>query len=706
MPAVAPAAKPSGRMPAVPAPKPSGRMNAVAAPAARPSGRLGKKPASPPPEEPAEDVVVSDEPLFEDGDVPMAKNKGVIKTDDNLIAEDTLYSDDEDDPKERLKQIQRKQASQKMDAAKSNSARKAVVKVEEEAPKKSGWGDELEAEQEAEGAAEEDVDEEQQEEEAPRKGARGSQRMTVAKPGSTRAKAEDDTRRSGRKSIRSSSSGPAKPFLTTKVKIILGVSAFLILLLVFGYDPAMRAWQTKKLDEGASVEERKAAAEALFDRYNDAAWGIYSTRVNTGNPDLREAAVFGLELVAKHGSRSKSAAVETLTKELGTADAAGKLVLIKSLGSVAKALQEAKGNDEDVARIAKSLIPATEMADLKPEGRQMAVDALSTLPVPGVCKQLIKIAKTEKGEMRAKARDGIARTALPDAAGDLLETMTGDDKELATDAKRSFGRIRTETKSELLLPLVTHQRDDVRREIVEALGMRANDAKAAQGVTTALKDKVPEIRELAVRAIPKTGISGLMTQLSDLVVDPEEKVRIANAESLAQLRDPESQKVILKAFENDLQGKTMDAYITALGKRSSGKDLKSIGMLLGILESKPTSEPTIKPALVLLANHKTNRTNWTVEQWKAWFAKINQRDQMRTAALAVMEADRGKSSADRSLYAKIAKEIEENLDVLEKCKEMSKPDDMEDIASFDQDLTKYTKVREFFFKGASVDVRN
>ena len=694
-------------MPAVPAPKPSAKMPAVSAP--RPSGRLGKKPAAAPPEEPTEDVVVSDEPLFEDGDVPMTKNKGTIKTDKELIAEDTLYSDDEDDPKESLKQIQRKQASQKMAAAKDASgtslkpAKSGVsgkLPAADEDVKKSGWGDELEAEQEAENP-DEDVEVEE-EEAAPKRGsARGSQRMTVSK----RGKAEDDSRRSGRKSIRGSA-GPAKPFLTTKMKIILGASAFVLLVLIFGYDPAMKYMYTKKLDEGASLDDRKAAAESLFERYNDNAYAIFSSRVGPGNADLREAAVYGLEMVAIHGKMAKSAAVESLGKEIAGADAPGKLVLIRSLGSAAKALNENKGNEEDVAKIAKALIPCSEMADLKPEARMMAVDALSFLAVPGVCKQLLKIAKTEKGEMRAKARDGIPRTALPDAAGDLLEAMTGDDKELAVDAKRSFGRIRTETKSELLLPLVTHQREDVRREIVEALGSRANDPKAAQGVTTALKDKVPEIRELAVRAIPKTGISGPMSQLSDLVLDSEEKVRVANAETLAQLRDFESQKVVLEAFKNDLQGKTMDAYITALGKRSTGKDLKSIGMLLGILESRPASEPTIKPALMLLANHKTNRANWTVEQWKAWFAKINERDQLRTAALAVIEADRGKSGADRSLYGKIAKEIEENLDVLEKCKEMSKPDDMEDIAAIDADLTKYTKVREFFFKGASVDVRN
>jgi len=54
----------------------------------------------------------------------------------------------------------------------------------------------------------------------------------------------------------------------------------------------------------------------------------------------------------------------------------------------------------------------------------------------------------------------------------------------------------------------------------------------------------------------------------------------------------------------------------------------------------------------------------------------------------------------------IAKEIEQNLDILEKCKEMCKPDDSEDMAGIDAEMTKYTKIREYFFKGASVDVRN
>ena len=64
-----------------------------------------------------------------------------------------------------------------------------------------------------------------------------------------------------------------------------------------------------------------------------------------------------------------------------------------------------------------------------------AVCALGNLQVSGVCKQLLKIAQSEKGELSDRARAGIAATALPDAAGELLKGSANTDKALAEECR-------------------------------------------------------------------------------------------------------------------------------------------------------------------------------------------------------------------------------------------------------------------------------
>lgn len=682
-----------------------------------------------------EEAVVSDEPIFEDGDVPVLKTKVPLPGDDGLLSEDTLYSDKDEDPKKKLREIQKKTESARMEAAREKaSSRTNINPVKKAATSGSDWiktpdpdAETVEEDLTETVADEEETEEEEVEEKTTSRSkisTRGSQRLKDAsRSGNSRravkVDAEDDTRRSGRKSMRSSA--PGKPLLSKKNIVLLSVGALVMLAAVVGYGPAMKAWHLKNLDEGSSLEARKNAAEALFEAYNATSAGIgsvhmiFAQRLSPSNPELREASIYGLELVGTHPT-GRDYALKTISDEMGAADAAGKAAYVSALKAIAKPLADKapanlpKADLEAAQLMAKALLNAAENKELKPEVRGAAVEALSSLIVPGVSKALLAIAKAEKGELRSKAQRGFVATALPDVAGELLETMVGDDKELATEAKRSFGRIRTETKSELLLPLVKHPRDDVRKEIVEALGGRTGDSKAAEGITTALSDKVAEIRVLAVKAIPNTGIKGSASQLSALVTDPDEAVRIANAETLGVLRDPESKAVILGAFQKGIEGKTQEAYITALGKRVGGKDLASIGMVIGLLDANPAAENAIKQALILLSlngqeRRRAQRANWSADDWKKWYAKIKERETTRADAIKKLEAVRAQMNSDRSTWAALSKQAELSLDVLEKCKEMCKPDDAEDIPLLDAEMKKYTTVKEYFFKGASIDMR-
>ena len=522
---------------------------------------------------------------------------------------------------------------------------------------------------------------------------------------------------------------PARPpvrkaaLFSTQQKILAGVAAVLIAAVAIGYKPFLRYWHTKTLDEAPDLSSRKAAADALFEYWGAGILYIFEARVAKPDPLAREAAAYGMELVGRK-TPAYQEVVERFKEVLPAADARGKLIFVRALANITSALIDTRGLDkptpeqtESKAKAVKTaveaFIPCAGAAEQNMDVRLAAVGALCGLRSEGVCKELIKLAGAETGELRIRerARAGIPATALPDAASELLAAMNGADKELSAVAKEAFIRIRDETPSRQLLPLLSDPADEIRRQIVEALGKRSNDDGAKQGISTALKDKAPEIRILALKAVPRTGISGPTSQLEALVKDSDENVRIAAAETLAELRDPESKTLLLQSFKNDLQGKTLEAYITALGKRSAGKVISEIAIVMPLLDSNPTAESSIREALVLLTRNnvperEAQRRAWDAGRWKAWWAKFTEREKMKEAAVAEIEKikDSGKKQ-DRSTYPQLKEALEKQLDVLELCKEKCKPDDLEDMEALKLLVEKYTVVKEFLIKGASYDLR-
>lgn len=526
-----------------------------------------------------------------------------------------------------------------------------------------------------------------------------------------------DARRSAKKTVRE-----AAPLLSTKHKILGGTGAVLLLVLIVGYSPFIRYWHTKTLLEAPSLGDRKSAAEALFDRWGASTLAIFSKYVDSNDPLLRDASAYGLELIGTK-SRAYRDAIGKLKDVMPSADAAGKLVYIRTLAAIAQPLTDSRRPEKPtpdqvkeeaaaIKAVALALLPCAQSTEQNADVRLAAVGGLAKLQAEGVCKELIKLASTEKGELRDKACAGIVATALPDAAPDLLAAMTGPDKQLAETARQAFVRVRDETPSAQLLPLVSNPVADVRRAIVETLGKRVGDEKAKQGISLALKDKAPDIRVLAVKAIPRTGLSGSMDQLAVLVKDGDESVRVANAETLAELRDQDSKKVLLEAFQNSLQGKTLDAYITALGKRSYGKVLSEIGMVMKLLDANPGAEASVREALVLLTmngmpERKALRASWDAARWKAWYAQLTEREKQKEDAVAECEKIKVKGKQmDRQTFTALKDDLDKQLDILESCKKTCKPDDMEDVASYDALIKSYTVVKDFLIKSASFDMRN
>jgi HEAT repeat protein len=525
-----------------------------------------------------------------------------------------------------------------------------------------------------------------------------------------------ESRRSARRTVRDTEAAP----LLGKKQIILGSAGVVVLLtLIIGYGPFMNYRLTKTLDEAPSVGERKNAAEGLFHRNGLGALQTFAMRVERPDPMVREAATHGLELIGTKTSAYPTV-IEKFKDILPKAEPETKLLYIRALNNIAAKLTDTRGegktspNDERpkaIKTIAQTLIPCSEPAEQSQDVRALAVEGLVQLQTAGVCRQLIKLAATEKTALRDKARNGISATALPEAAGELLKSMTSSDKELAAVCKQAFVRIRDEAPSAELLPLVTHELEDVRREIVEALSKRQGDDKAREGIGKALKDKSAAIRILAVKAVPTTGIQGSMEPLAAVARDENEAVRIATAETLGQLRDPETKKILLEAFKNNPQGETMKAYITALGKRSSGKVLSEIAIVMGVLDTNPAAEGAICEALVLLTSNGVGgrteqRRGWKAAQWKAWYAKITAREKAKDGAISEIEKIKAQAKQmNRGTFKALKELLERQLEVLEQCQKQCLPDDAEDVAAFERMQADYSKVKDLLFRHASLDVR-
>jgi hypothetical protein len=272
--------------------------------------------------------------------------------------------------------------------------------------------------------------------------------------------------------------------------------------------------------------------------------------------------------------------------------------------------------------------------------------------------------------------------------------------------------VRDSAKSSDLRPLLNPEKNppEVRKEIVEALGKRQKDSVAQKSMQDALKDPLPNIRVLALKAIPVTGIE-LPQLLGTLVDDKDEAVRIENANTLAVLHDEDSKQVVLEAFTKNLQGKTLDAYIRALGQRSSGiRDMKALAIVMPLLDRPDAGDSSIREALVLLtingmgSERAALRRSWSVAKWKGWYANLFKREALQKEALDTLNDCDRQRHAEKSEYKRLMEVTDVGLAKLEQCKAMCQPDDPEDEGFFDTKLKTFTEMRYLFQKSQPLDL--
>lgn len=685
-------------------------------------------PAAPKPEPDSDsegEPLLSDEPLLAADELPQPKSRAPVAEDKSLISPETLYADEGEDPRKLLRDAQRKKAAPPSKEKKGSSrAVKPALRERDE----DDAGDEEESRPARTPAPPSSAEAEDQDAEDGA-GADASnkvtQRMTLK---ATQRLASSASSSKGKTQGRSLRGGAPKQIgFRTKHMVLGGLALVVFIAIAAGYDPALRAYYLSKLDSGATLEDRKAAAASLYERYKGHSVEYFRARFTSPDENLRGGAVHGLELAARDPAQRKEV-IDMLRVELPGANTAGKQIYLAALARIAKTAVEAAAKDgkefggpnppapADAERIADAvagILPLSEPAESKEEVRGAAVESLAQLRVPGVCAQLVKLAAGNDEAVKGKARQAIAATALPDAAGALLNASAGPDKALGEECLRAFVAIRDRADAAVLVPLVGEPNPpEVRKQIVEALGKRKSSSKAAEGIALALKDKLPEIRLLAVKAVPLTGLPGTeMGKLDALVNDADEAVSIANAETLGALRDSVSEKVVLQAFKHDLQGPRLEAYVQALGKRSSRKNLEHIGIVMRLLESKPDTAGAVCRAMVKLtlvdggSTRERERQGWDAERWKKWHANILEREKIRGQAHRSIAEAATHRDADRGLFPKFMKQSAEAVEALEQCIKMSKPDDVEDVAQLEAEMSKASTQQDYFLKHSSSNER-
>lgn len=504
--------------------------------------------------------------------------------------------------------------------------------------------------------------------------------------------------------------------IPTSYKIIGIATVVILVVVVFGYGPFMRYRLTGAIDSAATMTERMQAADSLYARRDGYAYGIFHQRLVGTEMQARDASAYGMSLIARENGALSVSATDDLASALPALDPLGKCVFTALLGRIAKAIPkpdfDKKMPDDDskkIAIIAKTLIPETKNSDVTV--RVAAIDALCEVPAPGVCNALLAAAANDTdGNVKMKARNGIFVTALPDAAGNLLLAVASSDAELKKEASAAFKKVREKAKSEDLLPLVNSPEESVRKEIVAALGKRPADSKAAEGVTQALKDTSAEIRKLAVKSVQLTGVAGPVSQLLPLISDADESVRVQCAETLGELRDEGSKKILIEAFGSGPQGETLVALSKSLGKRSNGKDIPVIGVLIDQMNKRSESFAGIREALVRMTNAKqgarrdAERMTWDAARWNAWWDNISKREKIKNEALSNLKKADARKQEGNKFYPELSKMTNDAFDMLEKCREMNNPDDLEDDAEIAGIENKYKGNKYYFEKHQVLDL--
>ncbi|HET9454899.1 MAG TPA: HEAT repeat domain-containing protein [Gemmatimonadaceae bacterium] len=237
-------------------------------------------------------------------------------------------------------------------------------------------------------------------------------------------------------------------------------------------------------------------------------------------------------------------------------------VLIKAL---------AKAREEDAEAIAVVLgwlkgegIDEALAGLLAREGiRARVADVLSRRGLPAV-EPLLQVVRGGTAEMKQAAAVALGRIGSDRAVHDLTRLLGGE-PELAIAAAGALGAIGDRGAFEKLLALLGHPHAMVRQAVVSAINSIGHrDTEWA--VASRLADPSPYAREAAVRISGYFGFQTALAPMIDLARDPEEAVRRAAIEHLANFEDVRAADAVHFALEHDPAVSVRCAAVRALGQ--------------------------------------------------------------------------------------------------------------------------------------------
>lgn len=526
------------------------------------------------------------------------------------------------------------------------------------------------------------------------------------------------SRRSQRASFRDKA--PAKPLLTKKQKIVAGIALLLILTAVIGYRPLRYSMLV-----GSVAKGDKAAVDTLF---NDKGWrgsavGVCARYLKPAESPEEEAkrtaetpkaAAYGLGLAIRSGDLRASGLAKAIEIIEGGPDESRRPLAEELI----KCAEQSRENQDPglMASLVPLFLKCVDGTDQ--DIRLSGIKGLGTYQAPnGGCLRLLRVAREEKGAPRAAALNGIEMSATPEAVGELLTSMSQqEDQPLAAAALKGFTKVRDEAKTPALLKQLSNPSSQVRLEIVRALSLRKSDDSAAGGIVRALSDGSPDVRCAAVTAFPTMRIKASeATKLAPLVTDEDEKVRLATGKTLGKLTDETSWKVLFGAFQKQMDGKTLEAFLKSVGIRGYTKNkdgrrsLVVTRMVVDLFDKHSESSEVISKTLAELTalsrypHRMVERPKWSASAWKEWQKNAEEREVLIAEAVKKLETAQKKQSIEyRDEFGRLLEETDAALALLEKAKGMCR-EDGEDEAYCEDLEAFYSKMRYNFQKHKALD---
>jgi HEAT repeat protein len=178
------------------------------------------------------------------------------------------------------------------------------------------------------------------------------------------------------------------------------------------------------------------------------------------------------------------------------------------------------------------------------------VKALSCIGDPTAAETLILALRDADSAVRREAAVGLGTIRHPSAIPALAKAVIEDDHGVRVAALIALGRLGGSQAAHLIIEALSAQDDRVLRVAVESL-TRFSGAEVAPQLIQALNDG-DEVRQRHIAVVlGRRGELAAVESLARLLASPSGEVRLAAAEALAQLEDPNSARVLSSFIDDD-----------------------------------------------------------------------------------------------------------------------------------------------------------